>query len=124
LIRASGRAALALACLLVGAAVGLAAVAVYAWWWGLLLAAVASLSALWALPSRWYTLAPFALGWWVPLAIAWHQRAEGDYALASSALGYGVIVLGILVVVSAGYLVTLRWPARVSAPSSAPRGAR
>jgi hypothetical protein len=98
--------------LLLGAAVGLAAVAVYAWWWGLLLAAVASVSAIGALPSRWYTLLPFVLGWWIPLLVAWKPRPEGDYALASSVQGYGVIALGVVVLVASAYLVTLRWPAR------------
>ena len=112
------RAAVALALLALGALVGLAAVALHASWWGLLLAAVASLAVLVALPPRWWTLPPYAVGWWVPLLVAWAGRREGDYAVESSRYGYGLVVLATVVVVAAAFLTALR------APGSAPRGAR
>jgi hypothetical protein len=120
------RALAALALLVLGAAVGLAALAVYAWWWGLALTVAASLATVWALPRRWYALPPFALGWWAPVLVGWAGRREGDYALAGTASGYTLIGLGTVVVVSAAFLTTLSWPRRepAPAPDSAARDAR
>lgn len=110
--------AVALALLVLGALVGLAAVALHASWWGFLLAVAGSLAALVALPPRWWTLPPYAVGWWVPLLIAWAGRREGDYAVESSRYGYGLVVLGTVLIVAAAFLTALR------APGSARRGAR
>ena len=125
---AAARVLAALALLVLGAAVGLAALAVYAWWWGLLLSFLASLAAIWALPRRWYALPPFAVGWWLPVLVGWAGRREGDYALAGTAAGYTLIGLGTVVVVSAAFLTTLYWPRRTPAPApvrdSAPHDAR
>lgn len=120
------RAALALALLVLGALVGLAAVALHATWWGFLLAAAASLAVLAALPPRWWTLPPYALGWWVPLLVAWSGRREGDYAVESNRYGYGLVVLATVLVVVAAFLTALRAPRREPrrAPDSARRGAR
>lgn len=112
------RAATALALLVLGALVGLAAVALHDIWWGLLLATAASLAMLVALPPRWWTLPPYAVGWWVPLLLAWAGRPEGDYAVESSRYGYGLVVLATVVIVAAAFLTALR------APGSARRGAR
>lgn len=112
-----------LCCGVIGGAVGLAAVAVHAWWWGLLLAAVASLASVVALPPRWFVLLPFALGWWPPVLAGMTARREGDYAVEGAMPGYLLLAVGAAVLVVAAFLVTLRWPAR-SAPGSAPRGAR
>jgi hypothetical protein len=111
-------AAPALALLALGALIGLAAVALHATWWGFLLAAAGSLAVLPALPPRWWTLPPYAVGWWVPLLVAWAGRREGDYAVESSRYGYGLVVLAAVLVVVAAFLTALR------APGSARRGAR
>lgn len=93
-----------------GAAIGLAAVALHALWWGLLLAAAASLAVVWALPPRFWTLPPYALGWWVPFLVAWKGRPEGDYAVESSPYGYALLVLAVAVLASAMVVATLRAP--------------
>lgn len=116
------RVPVALGLLVAGAAIGLAAVALHAVWWGLILAAAASLSMLWAVPPRWWTLPSYAVGWWIPLLVAWAGRREGDYAVESSAAGYLLIALGAVVVVTAAFLTALRAPLR--ARGSAPRDAR
>jgi len=106
----------ALALLIGGGAVGLAAVALHGLWWGLLLATLASLAVVWALPPRWWTLPPYAAGWWVPLLVAWQGRREGDYALEGSAHGYALIVLATVVLVGSVFVTVLRAPARGSGP--------
>lgn len=115
-MRAVRRSCAALALLLGGGAVGLAAVALHGLWWGLLLAALASIAVVGALPPRWWTLPPYAVGWWVPLMIAWQGRREGDYALENSAHGYALILLATVVLVASVFITTLRAPARGSAP--------
>ena len=95
-----------------GAAIGLAAVALHALWWGLLLAAAASLTVVWAMPPRFWTLPPYALGWWVPFLVAWKGRPEGDYAVESSPYGYALLVLAVAVLASAMVVATLRAPLR------------
>ena len=115
---------LALALLLAGGVVGLAALALHALWWGLLLAAVASLAVLWALPPRVWTLPPYALGWWIPLLVGWSGRREGDYAVESSASGYALLVLATAILVGAAFVTVLKAPLRTAARGSARRGAR
>lgn len=110
----------ALGLVIAGAAIGLAAIALHMLTWGLLLAAAASLAVVWALPPRWWTLPPYALGWWIPFLIAWQGRREGDYAIASSRYGYGLLAVAIAVLAAAMVIATLKAPAR----RSAPRGAR
>lgn len=107
-----------------GGLVGLAAVALHALTWGLILAAAASLAVLWALPPRWWTLPPYALGWWIPLLVGWSGRREGDYAVEDSVFGYALLVLATAVLVGAAFLTVLRAPLRGPAPGSARRGAR
>ena len=127
-MRSAQHVAVALALLVGGGLVGLAAVALHALGWGLLLAAAASLSVLWALPARWWTLPPYALGWWAPLLVGWSGRREGDYAVESSAYGYALLVLATAVLVAAAFRTALsaplRAPLRRPAPDSARRGAR
>lgn len=118
----------AVAVLLLGALIGLAAVALHDLWWGLLLAALASLAVIGALPPRFWTLPPYAVGWWIPLLVAWQGRPEGDYALESAAAGYALIALAFVVLCVALVVATLRAPLpqrlRTSARGNAPRGAR
>jgi hypothetical protein len=111
-----------------GAQIGLAAIALHALWWGLLLAAAASLAVVWALPPRFWTLPPYAVGWWLPFLVAWKGRPEGDYAVESSRYGYGLLVLAVAVLVAAMVVAALKAPlrAKVSAEvrDTEPRGAR
>lgn len=123
-MRVGGRIAGAVALLIGGNLVGLAAIALHLQWWGLALAAAASLAVLWALPPRVWTLPPYALGWWIPLLVAWHGRREGDYAVESSPHGYALIVLAAVVLVAAAFITALQAPVRAPAPGSAARGAR
>lgn len=93
------RTLLALGLLLVGALVGVATVAVHAWWWGTGLAVVASLGAVLALPPGWSTRVAFTVGWAVPLGLGLTARAEGDYLVAATAQGYTIIALGLILIV-------------------------
>jgi hypothetical protein len=90
---------------LIGAATGVAAIAVHrsgpGW---LALAVAASLGVGWALRSSDTPRlgAAYCLGWLVVLGFALAGRAEGDYVLASDTAGYvmmatgfGLVVLGI-----------------------------
>jgi len=105
-----GAAALGLAALLAvgGALVGLSAVALHGWWWGLTLAAAGSLAGLLALPPGVASRVPYAAGWLVPLAVGMLPRAEGDYAVASTVRGYGLIAVGMLLVALAVATVRTR----------------
>jgi membrane protease YdiL (CAAX protease family) len=128
----AGRVAGALALLLAGALIGLAAIALHALWWGLLLSAAASLAVVWALPPRFWTLPPYAVGWWLPFLVAWKGRPEGDYAVESSRYGYGLLVLAVAVLVASMVIAALKAPLRSSPKTQVsaevrdtePRGAR
>lgn len=114
----------ALALVVAGGVIGLAALALHAHWWGLALATVGSLAMLWALPPRLWTLPPYALGWWVPLLVGWSGRREGDYALESSASGYALLVLATALLVGAAFVTVLKAPLSLPARGSARRGGR
>lgn len=95
---------------LAGAVTGLASVAVHERGWWLLLAAAATGTALVALPPGWWSRLAFTLGWtglvgWLVL-----PRPEGDYAIGSDPAGYGLIGLGLLILVAG--VATLPRPAR------------
>lgn len=96
---------LAVGLLLAGFVIGLSAVAVHAWWWGLALGAAATLVTLLALPPGGWTRVPYAVGWLVPLGLGMIPRGEGDYAIASDVPGYGLIGLGLVLII--GALATL-----------------
>ena len=83
--------------LLAGVAAGVATVAVYQWWWGVLLAAAATLAVLVAAPPGWGTRLPFALGFGVVVALLAVPRGAGDYLVASTARGYAVLALALVV---------------------------
>ena len=108
--------ALALGLVAGGMLVGLAAVALHLLWWGLLLAAAASLAVVWALPPRWWTLPPYAVGWWIPFLVAWQGRREGDYAIESSRYGYGLLILAVVVLAASMVVATLKAPIRQRPP--------
>jgi hypothetical protein len=93
-----------------GAAVGMAAVAVHELWWGLPLAAVASVASLVALPAGWWTRLPAALGF--ALLVGWLSipRREGDYLISSDLRGYALVTLTLVVLVAG--IATLPRPRR------------
>lgn len=101
-MRIALRVLVAVLALVAGAAVGLAGVAVYAWWWGLLIAVVATVAGELALRPGPQRLA-FAVGWVVPVGIAMVPRREGDFAIEKGVPGYTLMVLGaaVLLVASA-----------------------
>ncbi|MCW2764318.1 MAG: hypothetical protein JWO11_277 [Nocardioides sp.] len=113
------RHALAAGCLLViGAAVGLATVALHELSWGLPLAAAAVGLTMFALPAGWWTRLPFAIG--LVGLVGWLTipRPEGDYAIGSDVPGYVLISLGVAVIVAA--VTTLPRPVRQSTEESPP----
>jgi hypothetical protein len=87
--------------LLAGIALGVLTVAVYQWWWGLLLGAAATLAVALATPAGWGTRLPFALGFGGVAALMAVPRGEGDYLLTSSAAGYAVLGLALVVLMLA-----------------------
>lgn len=99
-----GRVASAVCLLVVGAVVGLAAVAVHAYWWGLLLAVAAGVAGVLALPAGLARVA-YVVGWLVPVGLAVVPRPEGDYAIAGDLAGY--TLLGVCVVLVILALATL-----------------
>lgn len=91
----------ALACLLGGAATGLAAVLVHGHWWGLPLAVAATLATLVALPGGWWRRLPYGVGWAVMVGIATPERPEGDYLIAADARGYVLLAAAVVVLIAA-----------------------
>lgn len=99
-----GKAALAVVLLLVGFVVGVAAVAVHAHWWGLLLAAGAGVASALALRPGSQRIG-YVVGWVVAVVLAAVPRREGDYAIAGDTAGY--LLLGLTVVLAILTLATL-----------------
>ena len=106
------RAAYAGGVLVLGAASGLASVAVHdrSWWW-LGLAVVAPVATAMAVVAGVLRIA-FVAGWSVVLALAVLGRPEGDYAIRSSARGYVLLVAGMVLLVLA--VATVPRPVRAS----------
>ena len=102
LLRAAG-------CLVVGVAVGAASVWVHDRWWSLLLAAAATVAALWAVP-RGLARTLYAAGWLLPTALFTFARPEGDFLVAQSGLGYAYLGLGMVVLMLA--IATIPSPRR------------
>jgi hypothetical protein len=100
--------------LLAGVAAGVGTVAVYQWVWGLLLAAATAVVVVLATPAGWGTRLPFALGFGGVAVLGALPRGEGDYLVSSSASGYAVLGVALLVLCVA--LATL--------PRPGPTGAR
>ena len=100
--------------LLAGIAVAVGTVAVYQWWWGLLLAGATTLSVLLATPPGWATRLPLALGFDATVGLMAVPRGEGDYLVASTGSGYAVLglALGVLMVAVA----TLPRPGGATSP--------
>ncbi|WP_052336401.1 DUF6113 family protein [Nocardioides alkalitolerans] len=83
-----------------GALTGFSAVVAGGHWWGVVLAAAATVATLTALPPRRWTRSPYALGWVVPVVLAAVGRPEGDYALGQNLRGYAVLGLAMVVAVA------------------------
>jgi hypothetical protein len=100
------RYAAAVLLLLVGAATGLAAVAVHDIWWGLLLAVATTVAVMLAVGPGWLTRLPFTLGWVALVVWVTPRRPEGDYVVSSDVPGYLLLGFGWFVLLFA--LLTLR----------------
>ena len=86
--------------LLLGLLVGVAAVAVHPWWWGVLLAVAASSAMLLALPRGASRIA-YAAAWAIVIALAATPRPTGGYAVAGDLEGYLMISWAVLMIVVA-----------------------
>lgn len=90
--------------LLLGLVVGVAAIAVHPWWWGLLLAVTASSATLLALP-RGAARVAYAAAWAIVVALAATPRPTGGYAVAGDVEGYLMIFWAVLMIVVAAATV-------------------
>ena len=95
------RLALALALLVAGAALGLAALVVHATAWGLPLGAAAAVAVLVALPPGVATRLPYALGLTGLFVYAAQARPEGDYLVGADPRGYGLLLVAVVVLIGA-----------------------
>jgi hypothetical protein len=83
--------------LLAGIATAVGTVAVYQWWWGLALAAAATVLVVLATPAGWATRLPLAIGFDATVVLMAVPRGEGDYLVASTGAGYAVLGLALVV---------------------------
>jgi len=102
-VRTAGRVVLLV---LLGAVVGLAAVAIHGETPGLLLTVAGTGAAAVALPPGPGTRLPFALGWVALVGYATAPRPEGDYVVAQNVPGYVLLGFGLVLLLHA--VVTLR----------------
>lgn len=111
----------AVACVLLGLVVGVCAVAVHDYAWGLVLGLAATAATLVALPAGWWSRLSFSLGWVAVLVLVTPERAEGDYVVSGDLDGYLLLGAGI-VVFGAGFvgLVAPRGAVRDSGSSGTP----
>lgn len=100
-MRRAGRVGSLTLSLLLGLAVGIAAIAVHRTVYGAVLALTTTLVSMWTL-RLWVPRAAtaFAAGWLVALLVAIAGRAEGDYAVSSDGLGWLLIGSGFVVLVA------------------------
>jgi hypothetical protein len=96
--------------LLAGAVTGVATVAVHELVWGFVLASAATAATVLALPPGWWTRLAFVLGWVTTVGWLTLPRAEGDYLISQDWQGYGVLGLGMVLLVVA--VATLPRPGR------------
>ncbi|WP_139984226.1 hypothetical protein [Nocardioides litoris] len=92
--------------LVVGALVGLATVLLHDRASGLVLGAVASFAATWALPGGWTLRCAFTTGWALALAWCLLPRGSGGFLVASDTDGYLLLGLGLVLLVAG--IVTVR----------------
>jgi hypothetical protein len=83
-----------------GAMVGVSATWTHGRWWALALGAAATLAAELAVPRGGLRLM-YAAGWVLASAYFLLARPEGDFVVASDAIGYTFLGLGLLVLVLA-----------------------
>lgn len=95
------RAAVAVLALLLGAAVGCAAVVLHRYWWGLVLGVLATAALLAAVPGGWWRRLPLALGWVVVVLLLAGERPEGDVLVGRTASGYLLLGAGVGVLLAA-----------------------
>lgn len=102
--------------LVLGAGTGVATVAVHDLVWGFALAVLATLATTLALPPGWWARLAFVLGW--VLVVGWltMPRPEGDYAISQDWQGYGVLGVGLVLLVLA--VGTLPRPSGRSSPTA------
>lgn len=96
--------------LLAGVGAGVLTVAVYQWWWGLLLAVAVTLLTVLVAPAGWATRLPFAIGFGGVVVLFAVPRGAGDYLVASTGPGYAVLGTAVVVVTIA--IATLPRPGR------------
>ena len=96
----------ALLLLVVGVVVGAAATLVHGLQLGLVLALVATVATVLALPPGWWARLPFAAGWLAVVLYLANPRPEGDYLVAADTRGY--LLLGTGMVALAFSIVTVR----------------
>lgn len=96
---APARVAVAAGMLVFGGVVGVCAVALHPYWWGLALGVAATFATLVALPGGWWTRLAFAFGFVEVLAVLTWQRPEGDYLVAANAQGYVLLASGLVVLI-------------------------
>lgn len=89
----------ALGLLLVGAATGIATVALHTISWGIVLGFAATAVAAYALPPGWWTRLAFVAGWVGMVGWLAMPRSEGDYLLSSNLSGYAVLGFGLVLLV-------------------------
>ncbi len=104
------RLATAALCLVAGAAIGVGAVVVHLWWWGLALALVGTLAGLVAVPGGWWRRLPLAVGWTAAVGVLAAPRPEGDFLIATNTNGYVLLAAAVVVLVAG--LVGLRGRSR------------
>lgn len=100
--------------LVLGAATGLAGIAVHdrSWAWFLLAAATPLATAYAVRPGSGRVA--YAVGWFLLLMVAMGGRPEGDYAVASSVRGYALLALGLVLLCFAVATVRRRPPPRMA----------
>jgi hypothetical protein len=98
--------------LLAGIAAAVGTVAVYQDRVGLVLGALTSLVLVLLAPAGWGTRLPYGAGYAATVALLSASRGEGDYLVTSSAAGY--VVLGLALVVLVLAIGTLPRPGRTT----------
>lgn len=85
------RAAVALLCVTLGVACGLAAMLVHRDWYGLALGFGVALAAPLALPAAWWGRASFGVGWSLAVVAVLVPPPGGGFVLVGDLLGYAVL---------------------------------
>lgn len=86
----------ALGAAVLGLVTAVAAVVLHDLGWTVVLAAVATVSSVCALPAGVRGRVPYALGWMVVLTLAVSPTDAGSYLLGSTTSGYAVMGLGMV----------------------------